>query len=45
MSKIKYILMAAAFAVASNTSAQAGSLSDSLPLGKSLAAGHELPCR
>ncbi len=43
MSKIKYILMAAAFAVASNTSAQAGSLSDSLPLGKSLAAGHELP--
>ena len=43
MSKIKYILMAAAIAVASNTSAQAGSLSDSLPLGKSLAAGHELP--
>ena len=43
MSKIKYILMAAAFAVASNTSAEAGSLSDSLPLGKSLAAGHELP--
>ena len=43
MSKIKYTLMAAAFAVASNTSAQAGSLSDSLPLGKSLAAGHELP--
>ena len=43
MSKIKYILMAAAIAVAFNTSAQAGSLSDSLPLGKSLAAGHELP--
>ncbi len=43
MSKIKYILMAAAIAVASTTSAQAGSLSDSLPLGKSLAAGHELP--
>ena len=43
MSKIKYILMAAAIAVASNTSAQAGRLSDSLPLGKSLAAGHELP--
>ena len=43
MSKIKYILMAAAFAVASNTSAQADSLSDSLPLGKSLAAGQELP--
>ena len=43
MSKIKYTLMAAAFAVACNTSAQAGSLSDSLPLGKSLAAGHELP--
>ena len=43
MSKIKYILMAAVIAVASNTSAQAGSLSDSLPLGKSLAAGHELP--
>ena len=35
--------MAAAFAVASNSSVQAGSLSDSLPLGKSLAAGHELP--
>ena len=43
MSKIKYILMAAAIAVVSTTSAQAGSLSDSLPLGKSLAAGHELP--
>ena len=43
MSKIKYILMAAAIAVASTTSARAGSLSDSLPLGKSLAAGHELP--
>ena len=43
MSKIKYILMAAAIAVASTTSVQAGSLSDSLPLGKSLAAGHELP--
>ena len=43
MSKIKYILMAAAIAVASTTSGQAGSLSDSLPLGKSLAAGHELP--
>ena len=43
MSKIKYILMAAAIAVASTTSAEAGSLSDSLPLGKSLAAGHELP--
>ena len=43
MSKIKYILMAAAIAVVSPTSAQAGSLSDSLPLGKSLAAGHELP--
>ena len=43
MSKIKYTLMAAAFAVACNTNAQADSLSDSLPLGKSLAAGHELP--
>ncbi|MEC8988841.1 MAG: hypothetical protein VYB66_06340 [Verrucomicrobiota bacterium] len=43
MSKIKFILMAAAIAVASTTSAEAGSLSDSLPLGKSLAAGHELP--
>ena len=43
MSKIKYILMAAAIAVVSTTSGQAGSLSDSLPLGKSLAAGHELP--
>ena len=43
MCKIKYILMAAAIAVVSTTSAQAGSLSDSLPLGKSLAAGHELP--
>ena len=43
MSKIKYILMAAAIAVVSTTSAKAGSLSDSLPLGKSLAAGHELP--
>ena len=43
MSKSKYILMAAAIAVVSTTSAQAGSLSDSLPLGKSLAAGHELP--
>ena len=43
MSKIKYILMATTIAVISTTSAQAGSLSDSLPLGKSLAAGHELP--
>ena len=43
MSKIKYTLMAAAFAVACNTNAQADSLSDLLPLGKSLAAGHELP--
>ena len=43
MSKIKYILMATTIAVVSTTSAQAGSLSDSLPLGKSLAAGHELP--
>ena len=43
MSKIKYTLMAAAAAVAFITTAQADGLSDSLPLGKSLAAGQELP--
>ena len=43
MSNIKQTIMAAAIAVACNTSAQADSLSDSLPLGKSLAAGQELP--
>ena len=43
MSNIKQSIMAAAVAVAFVTTAQADGLSDSLPLGKSLAAGHELP--
>ena len=43
MSNIKQTIMAAAVAVAFVTTAQADGLSDSLPLGKSLAAGHELP--
>ncbi|RTZ67436.1 MAG: hypothetical protein DSZ35_06335 [Verrucomicrobia bacterium] len=43
MSNIKQTIMAAAVAVACVTTAQADGLSDSLPLGKSLAAGHELP--
>ena len=43
MSNIKQTIIAAAVAVASTTSTQADGLSDSLPLGKSLAAGVELP--
>ena len=43
MSNIKQTIMAAAVAVAFVTTAQADGLSDSLPLGKSLAAGQELP--
>ena len=43
MSKIKFTLMAWAAVVALSANSQAGSLSDSLPLGKSLAAGQELP--
>jgi len=43
MSNIKQTIIAAAVAVAFTTTAQADGLSDSLPLGKSLAAGHELP--
>ncbi|MEC9080508.1 MAG: hypothetical protein VX704_00720 [Verrucomicrobiota bacterium] len=42
MSKIKRTFMAVAF-VAGSTGTQAGNLSDSLPLAKSLAAGQELP--
>ena len=43
MSNIKQTIIAAAVAVTFTTTAQADGLSDSLPLGKSLAAGHELP--
>jgi hypothetical protein len=43
MSNFKQTIIAAAVAVAFTTSAQADGLSDSLPLGKSLAAGVELP--
>jgi hypothetical protein len=43
MSNIKQTIIAAAVAVTFTTTAQADSLSDSLPLGKSLAAGQELP--
>jgi len=43
MSNIKQTIIAAAVAVAFTTTVQADGLSDSLPLGKSLAAGHELP--
>ncbi|HIL73369.1 MAG TPA: hypothetical protein EYG44_03995 [Verrucomicrobia bacterium] len=43
MSNIKQTIIAAAVAVAFTTTAQADGLSDSLPLGKSLAAGKELP--
>tara|TARA_B100000686_G_scaffold69761_1_gene75642 strand:- start:323 stop:1180 length:858 start_codon:yes stop_codon:yes gene_type:complete len=43
MSKSKRTLMAVAAAVACSANMQADSLSDSLPLGKSLAAGQELP--
>jgi len=43
MSNIKQTIIAAAVAVAFTTTAQADGLSDSLPLGKSLAAGQELP--
>ncbi len=43
MTKIKHRLMAATIAAACIPTSQADGLSDSLPLGKSLAAGHELP--
>ena len=43
MSNTKQTIIAAAVAVTFTTTAQADGLSDSLPLGKSLAAGHELP--
>ena len=43
MNNLKQTIIAAAVAVALTTTAQADGLSDSLPLGKSLAAGHELP--
>jgi len=43
MSKIKFTLMACAAVVAFKANSQAGNLSDSLPLGKSLATGQELP--
>jgi len=43
MSNIKRTIIAAAVAVAFITTAKADGLSDSLPLGKSLAAGKELP--
>jgi hypothetical protein len=43
MSNIKQTIIAAAVAVTFTTTAQADGLSDSLPLGKSLAAGQELP--
>jgi hypothetical protein len=43
MSNIKQTIMAAAATMAFITTAQADGLSDSLPLGKSLAAGQELP--
>ncbi|MBC8245800.1 MAG: hypothetical protein H8E20_15595 [Verrucomicrobia bacterium] len=43
MSKSKRTLMAVAAAVACSAHSQADNLSDSLPLGKSLAAGQELP--
>jgi len=43
MIKTKSTLMAVAAAVACSANTQADSLSDSLPLGKSLAAGQELP--
>jgi len=43
MSNIKQTIIAAAVAVTFTTTVQADGLSDSLPLGKSLAAGQELP--
>ena len=43
MSKIKFTLVAWAAVFALSANSQAGNLSDSLPLGKSLAAGQELP--
>jgi len=43
MSKTKSTLLAVAAVVAFSANTQAGNLSDTLPLGKSLAAGQELP--